>query len=149
TMFQCVRRTSPIIAIITFLAPTAIFAQESLTNASVTGRLLDPSGAVVANVTVTALQVATNQGRTAETDSQGRFRFSYLPVGQYRKGAKSRGFAQAIQDVNLTVGAAFDVTLKFSLSAAATSVEVTGQPPVIETERSQIGETVSPAEIAN
>src|SRR5262249_34562022 len=127
--------------------PIAVFAQQSLTSASVAGRLLDPSGAVVPNATVTALQLATNQSRAAETDSQGRFHFSYLPVGQYRISAQGSGFAETTQIVELTVGAAFDVTLNFALSQAATSVQVTAQPPMIETERSQIGQTVSQSEI--
>lgn len=148
-MFRFVRCAFPIIAVSLLLLPITIYAQELLTNASVTGRLFDPSGAVVPDAAVTAVQLATNQTHDAKTDNQGRFRFSYLPPGQYRVTAQASGFTEAVQVVELTAGAAFDVTLKFSLSQAATSVQVTTQPPIIETERSQISETVSQSEISH
>lgn len=123
-------------------------AQETLTNASVTGRVLDPSGAAVPRTAVTALEIATNQTRSAQTDEQGRFRFPYLPVGQYRISAQSGGFAETAKEVQLTVGAAFDVTLQLSIHAAAT-VQVTAETPVLEADRSQVGETVLQNEVTN
>jgi len=53
------------------------------------------------------------------------------------------------RQVQLSVGAAFDLTLEVSVSQATTNVQVTAQPPVIETDRSQVSETVSQSEAAN
>ena len=124
-------------------------AQEGLTTASVTGRVLDPSGAVVPHVTVNALQIATNQAYSAQTDAQGRFRLPYLPVGQYRLRTQTPGFAETVRDVQLTVGSAFDVTLQLAISASNSSVQVNAESPVLEVDRSQIGETVQQAEVQN
>ena len=132
-----------------FVLPTLLVAQESLTTGSVTGRVLDPRHAVISHATLSATELATNQSYTAETDAQGRFRFAYLPVGLYRISAQANGFARATQQVQLTVGAAFDLTLQLSISGATANVEITAQPPVIETDRSQIGETVNQSEITN
>jgi hypothetical protein len=131
------------------ILPTLVRAQESMTHASVTGRVLDPSGAVVSHSTVTATELATNQTSTTQTDEQGRFRFPYLSVGTYRLSTKPDGFAETARQIQLTVGAAFDLTLQLSMSQATANVQVTAQPPVIETDRSQIGETVSQTEAAN
>ena len=120
-----------------------------MTHASVTGRVLDPSGAVVSHSTVTATELATNQTSTTQTDEQGRFRFPYLSVGTYRLSTKPDGFAETARQIQLTVGAAFDLTLQLSMSQATANVLVTAQPPVIETDRSQISETVSQTEAAN
>ena len=120
-----------------------------MTHASVTGRVLDPSGAVVSHSTVTATELATNQTSTTQTDEQGRFRFPYLSVGTYRLSTKPDGFAETARQIQLTVGAAFDLTLQLSVSQATANVLVTAQPPVIETDRSQISETVSQTEAAN
>jgi hypothetical protein len=132
-----------------FFASTAIRAQETLTNASVTGRVLDPSGAVVSHAAIRALAIATNQSYTVQTDGQGRFRLPYLPVGRYRISAQADGFSEASREVQLSIGSAFDITLQLSLSTADTSVQVTGQPPVLEENRSQISQTVLQPEIAN
>jgi Carboxypeptidase regulatory-like domain/TonB dependent receptor len=131
------------------ILPTLLRAQESMTHASVTGRVLDPSGAVVSHSTVTATELATNQTSTTQTDEQGRFRFPYLSVGTYRISTKPDGFTETARQIQLTVGAAFDLTLQLSMSQATANVLVTAQPPVIETDRSQIGETVSQTEAAN
>ena len=132
-----------------FASSCGVFAQESLTTASVTGRVLDPSGAAVPRIFVQALQIATNQVYTAPTDAQGRFRLPYLPVGQYRISTQTAGFAETVREVQLTVGSAFDVTLQLALSASTTSVQVNAEAPVLEVDRSQIGETVQQAEVQN
>ena len=54
---------------------TPVFGQQVITDGSISGRVTDPSGAVVPAAQVTARQTDTNQTFTAQTDSGGRFRF--------------------------------------------------------------------------
>lgn len=122
-------------------------AQETLTTASLTGRVMDSSGAVVPNAIVKALAQATNQSYAATTDSQGRFRISFLPVGAYLLATQPTGFALTQKHVVLTVGGAFDVTLQVGVESASSSVDVTGQAAVLEENRSQISETVLQDEV--
>ncbi|GGG73176.1 TonB-dependent receptor [Edaphobacter dinghuensis] len=124
-------------------------AQETLTNASVTGRVLDPSGSVVAHASVKAVAAATNQAYTVETDGQGRFRLPYLPVGEYRIDVVASGFAENARTLQLTVGSAFDITFQLSVATASTNIQVTEEPPVIEENRSQIAQTVLQPEVNN
>jgi len=129
--------------------PIFAFGQETLTTASVTGRVLDQSGAAIPQSKVTALALATNQSHIVQTDNQGRFRLPFLPVGTYRVSAEANGFARFTREVELTVGAAFDVTLQVSIDSANTSVNVAAQAPVLEENRSQISETVLQSEVNN
>jgi hypothetical protein len=124
-------------------------AQETLTAASVTGRVLDPSGAALPHASISALQSATHESYTTQADAQGRFRLPYLPVGMYRISAQANGFQEAVTQVQLSIGAAFDLTLRLALLQATSSVQVSAQPPVVETNRSQISETVDQSEAAN
>jgi hypothetical protein len=124
-------------------------AQDTLTTASVTGRVLDPSGAAIRRANVNVLELATNQTRAVQTDNQGRFRVPFLPVGTYRFTTEPSGFAAASQEIQLTVGSAFDLTLQVSMGQTSTSVNVSDQAPVLEQNRSQISETISQAEINN
>jgi hypothetical protein len=149
-MFNLRRAFAAFFLILTMtLLPALLRAQESLTNASVTGRVLDASGAVMPGATVQATEFATNQTTTTRTDGQGRFRFPYLHVGTYRISTQASGFAEITRQVQLTVGAAFDLTLQLSLSEATTNVQVTSQAPVIEQDRSQVGGTVLQVEATN
>lgn len=131
----------------TFPLAAPLTAQEALTTSSVSGRVLDPSGAVVAGASIRARQAATNQDYTSRSDAQGRFRLPFLPSGDYRLTAQSSGFAVSGQEVRLTVGSDFDVTLRLALAEANSSVQVSAEPPVIEAGRSQIAETVQQAEV--
>lgn len=58
-----------------------VFAQESVNYASISGRVADPSGAVVQGAKITARQTETNLSSAAITDNEGRFRFPYLGIG--------------------------------------------------------------------
>src|ERR1700748_1527754 len=147
-MLRLRRVFSPFAVTLLLVLTTLLSAQETLTNASITGRVLDPSGAVVARTTITAIQVATNQSYAVQPGSQGPSRLPYLPVGEYQISAHADGFAKISRQVQLTVGSAFDITLQLRLSTE-TNIQVTGEPPVIEDNRSQISETVLQPEIAN
>ncbi|HXI25058.1 MAG TPA: carboxypeptidase-like regulatory domain-containing protein, partial [Pyrinomonadaceae bacterium] len=121
-------------------------AQQNVTSASLSGDVADANGARVAGATVTATQLETNQQRTTNSDRDGRFRFPYLPVGNYRVTVDAPGFATAPQQVTLTVGQTLSVSIKLNVSGVAESVAV-NDVPAIETVRTQLSETIRPAEI--
>ena len=129
--------------------PISASAQETVNYASVSGRVTDPQGAVVAGASVSARQTEINISRVATTDAEGRFRFPYLRLGPYEIIVSSPGFAGATRRLNLTVGAAFDLPIAVRLEALAESVTVTGTATVLESARSQIAGTVSQAEVAS
>jgi outer membrane receptor protein involved in Fe transport len=124
-------------------------AQQTIDNAALTGRVADTTGAAIANAEVTATQLSTNQEKHVRTDSQGRFRLLYLAVGQYDLTVSQTGFSDARRHLELTVGSAFDIAVTLSVGAASATVDVTGQAPVVEANRSQISETVLQNEIAS
>ena len=125
----------------------AAVAQQSVGYASVSGRVLDPSGAVVPGAQVTARQTQTNLTGTTITDQDGRFRFPYLRVGPYQITISHLGFKAATRLVTLTVGAAFELPVTLTIGTVDASVSVTGEITVLEAARSQIAGTVSQAEV--
>ncbi|MBS1815982.1 MAG: TonB-dependent receptor [Acidobacteria bacterium] len=139
-------RIAPI-ALAMVIAPCAAYAQGSVINASVTGRVVDPSGALVPHARVTATSAATHQVYAVVTDKRGRFRLPFLPAGTYAFLAQAAGFTAEAQQMHLSVGAAFDVTLHLSVGAQRASVNVAAHAPVLEEDRSQISETISQAEV--
>ena len=122
-------------------------AQESINFASVSGRVSDPSSAVVQGASVTAKQVDTNVVATTKTDSEGRFRFPYLKIGLYEIRVQQQGFADSVRSITLGVGAAFEIPITLGLSASETNVVVDSQTAFLETARSQIAGTVSQVEV--
>ena len=127
----------------------SLAAQESINNASIGGRVTDPSGAAVPKASVEARQVETNLVTTIATDNEGRFRFPYLPVGHYEVKVTKAGFAVAVRKMTLTVGAAFQLPIALRIASAQESVDVNSEAEVIETARTQIAGTISRNEVDN
>ena len=95
-----------------------VSAQQSVDYASVSGRVTDPSGAVVPGAQSPPGTHRTNVTGTTVTDQEGRFRFPYLRVGTVRdRPCSQQGFQDTTRQLTLTVGAAFE--LPVSLASAA------------------------------
>src|SRR4029434_3129118 len=62
-----------------FAFGTPMWAQQRGT-AGIHGRVVDSQGGVIAGASITAVQVATNQARTAVANTEGQFLFAVLPV---------------------------------------------------------------------
>ena len=120
-------------------------AQETVSRASLGGRVTDASGAVVRGAEVRLREVQTNQEFDAASDGGGRFRFPFLAVGTYEMTVAEAGFGTERRPVTLTVGAAFDLSVTLR-PGTAEEVDVAYAAPVLEAARSEIAETVSPTE---
>ena len=86
-------------------------AQQSVDLASIGGRVVDPSGAVVRGAEVTARHLDTNVTARTATGADGRFRFPYLKIGPYIVTVRQPGFRDAAQSLTLSAGAAFGLWL--------------------------------------
>src|SRR5216683_6422627 len=60
----------------------------------ITGTITDPSGASVPNATVTITNSGTGASQTTTTSSDGSYRFSLVPPGQYVIHVKAASFAE-------------------------------------------------------
>jgi hypothetical protein len=122
-------------------------AQETINYGSVSGRVTDVSGGVIADAQVTGRHTLTNVSTTATTDQAGRFRFAYLRVGPYEFTVRANGFAPATRALTVTAGSAFDLPVALAVGAIETSVTVTADATLLEAARSQITSTVTEAEV--
>ncbi|HVG28758.1 MAG TPA: TonB-dependent receptor [Pyrinomonadaceae bacterium] len=122
-------------------------AQQTITSATLSGRVEDSNGAGVGGAGVRATNLETNQTREATSDAEGRYRFAYLPVGTYRLAVERAGFAPLDKQITLSVGQALDVPLKLSVAGLTESALIVNDAPVVETVRTQVAETVRPREI--
>lgn len=67
------------------------------TAGAISGVVSDQQGAVVANATVNARNIGTNESRSATTDSEGRYRFPNLSIGNYEITVQANGFAKYVR----------------------------------------------------
>jgi outer membrane receptor protein involved in Fe transport len=140
-------RISLAFALVACLAmPT--WAQQTVDVASISGRVVDDSGAVVPGAQVAATRRDTNIVATAITDTEGRFRFPYLKIGVYDIVASLSGFRDASRQLTLTAGAAYELPLVLAVGGLESTVTVSADTAVLEAARSQIAATVSDTEVA-
>jgi Carboxypeptidase regulatory-like domain/TonB dependent receptor len=130
-----------------FLVPFSAFAQGSA--ASLSGRVLDESGAALPGVSVTVTNTATGVTRTTVTEADGTYRFPSLQAGTYDVVADLSGFGSVEAKgvvLNVARQREFDLTLK--QAAIKESITVTADAPLIASEPA-IGTTVSQEELEN
>lgn len=130
-------------------SPTQTFAQQTVTSATLSGRVEDTTGAGVRGATVTVVSLATNQSQTAVTDMEGRYRFAYLPVGTYQLKIEQGGFSTLTRELTLSVGQALVLPVRLSVAGVSARVDVASDAPIIETARAQVSETILPREVDN
>ena len=146
-LLQTISRAACLVAFLALSSClSATFAQQTVTSASLSGRVVDMNGAAVGGATVTTTNLETNQQQTTTSDAEGRYRFAYLSVGTYKLMATAPGFAMFGQQLTLTVGQALDVPLRLDVAGVAESIRVE-DIPIIETIRTQVAETIRPREI--
>ncbi|HEY0385664.1 MAG TPA: TonB-dependent receptor, partial [Pyrinomonadaceae bacterium] len=122
-------------------------AQQTITSATLSGRIEDVNGAAVQDATLTVRNLENNQRVVTTSDEAGRYRFSYLAVGSYELTVEHAGFSSISEHLTLTVGQALEVPLRMSVESLAANVQVTTGVPAIETARTQVAETIVPREI--
>ncbi len=98
-------------------------AQSVGNSGSVSGTVLDSSGAVVANATVEIHNPVSGFSRSASTDSAGKFGLNNVPFNPYHLSVTAQGFATYAQDLDLR--SSVPLTLKISLQVAGSSTTVT------------------------
>src|SRR4051794_14881678 len=98
---------------------------QSIGNAgSVTGSIVDPTGAVVPDVTVEISNPVTQYVRTTTSDNAGRFNFANVPNNRYHLTASRSGFATYSQDVDVRSNVPIALNVSLGLSGSQTTVHV-------------------------
>jgi hypothetical protein len=126
------------------LATSAAHAQGVGSSGEITGTVTDASGAVLPRVTVNVVDTQTGLKRTAMTSGTGQYRVVGLSPATYDVSVEMHGFATEIRrEVTIAIGQTVTSDFKMKPSQVATVVEVTDQPPVVETERGSQADRIS------
>lgn len=132
------------ILICLLLAGGIAFAQGIGASGDITGNVADPSGAVLPNATVTATDAARGTKRTVNSDSTGHYEITGLLPAIYEVSAAHNGFQTAIQkNVVVSVGQTSTLDFHMKIAGGSESVEVTTEPPAVDTERGHQAETIN------
>ena len=113
-----------------------VFAQGIGASGDIRGTVTDPSGAVVTGANVTATDIAKGIKHTVATDANGQYRLTGLQPATYSLSVSKSGFqSELAKNVVVNVGQTSTVDFPMKVSQVSEQVEVTAEPPVVETER--------------
>src|SRR5436309_11726524 len=82
---------------------------------TISGHVLDSSGAAVPGAKVQATNLATNEATTATADSSGAYTIPFLRPGNYKIAASAAGFKQSLREnvvLEAAKAAGVDMTLE-------------------------------------
>ncbi len=130
-------------AAVTVFTAAALLPSQTAGTASIQGVVTDDSGAVIPNVPVTAINMATHVKHVALSDGLGLYSFPNIPIGSYSIDASARGFSNYHQSgITLDVGSSIAVNIALKVGAEAQTVEVQAQGLQLQTEDSTLKQTV-------
>ena len=110
---------------------------------SIEGTVTDPLGAVVADATVAATNVATGVETARKTTDAGFFVLPLLTAGEYTVTVKAAGFETLTQaHVIVDALAIVPVNPKLKIGMATQSITVEDQPTLLKAEDAVLGSSI-------
>jgi len=130
-----------LLAIAAFVCSSAVLFGQTT---SLTGTVMDPSGAVIPGATVSVVNSETGAQRDASADAQGRYTIPQLQPGTYKLTARAGGFSDVVIDrVELLVNQPATLSITFEkVGATKTTVEVADAATQVNTTDASLGNAV-------
>jgi hypothetical protein len=129
-----------------FLNVASLFGQTTF--GSITGTVTDNTGAVIPGASVTIRNEGTGVERSVLTTSSGVYVIPNLDLGTYSVRVEKQGFAAyRAGSLQLNANQVIDVDAQLTISTAASSVEVVGAAPTINTQTPTLNNVTTPTEL--
>jgi len=121
-----------LITVAALVLPGMLWAQ-STTNGAISGTVSDSSGAVLPNITVNLKSVEKGFTNTTKTNSQGFYQFPLLEPAVYSITISAPSFKTVTSTTTVSVGENNVLNLKLEVGSTGTTVEVSGEAPLLQT----------------
>jgi carboxypeptidase family protein len=129
-----------------FFMPAHAAAQAAV--GALVGNIRDASGGAVPGATITAIEVRTNISRTAVSNETGNYAFTNLASGVYRVEGELVGFRKFVREgVEVNVNTTVRVDIALLIGDLKESVMVTGEAPILQTDRTDTGRIIQSEQI--
>ncbi len=116
------------------------FAQTATT--SLRGVVKDPSGALVPNATVTALDKSVDKTFTATTNASGAYEFPQIAPAKYLLTVTAQGLGTQSKTAELLVNQPATIDFKLSMEANQVTVDVSASAQTLNTTDASMGNSV-------
>jgi hypothetical protein len=139
---RLITKAGILLAILIFATGLKVQAQ-AVSVASVSGRVVDSSGAVVSGAQVKITAASTNRVYSAVTGSDGLYSFPSLSIGAYALEVSAPGFQTYVQKgISLQVNEAAQMNVTLKVGAISDKVEVEADVNMVQTQQNSISQVV-------
>jgi len=145
---QRTRWLFPLVVLTLFFLGTTRFGFGQAVSGSIFGTVTDPSRASVPGAAVTIWDLDRGINYQLKTNPDANYIQTHLLAGHYRVTIEAPGFETFIADAVVEVDTATRVDARLVVGKAATTVSVTGETPILKTDRAELSETLSTNELA-
>ena len=129
-------------------AVPCVFAQ--MNTGDITGRVSDPTGAIIAGAEVVAVNIDTQQSFHGTTNEAGQYLLTGLPPGAYKLTAGATGFRQSMADrVSLNLNEHLRQDFSLELGDERETVVVQAAPGLVQTESAEIKDVIQNQQVAD
>lgn len=136
-------------ALLVISAALPAFAQNAALG-NIAGTVKDSSGAVISGVTVLVKNTDTGSVRALTTDGSGNYTATFLQPGQYEVVIGGGSFSTLDQkNISLTVGSTLMIDATLKPASVTDNVVVTSDAPLIETDKTEVSQTVDANLVSN
>lgn len=134
-----------IVAMLLGMAP-GVWGQE---NATINGTVLDSTGAVVPNATISLTNPATGQTRQTVSNGTGAYRFANLGIGTYTLSVTASGFQKYSKTgIVMNVAQTLEENVTLAVGNTSQSVTVAADALQVQTETSELSTLISGQQVS-
>jgi Carboxypeptidase regulatory-like domain len=137
-----------VLIVLVALVLPGVLAAQSTTNGAISGTITDASGAVLPDITVNLRSTEKGFTNSTKTNGQGFYQFPLLEPGTYAITISATSFKTSTVTTTVSVGSTSIVNTKLEVGSAGTTVEVTSQAELLQTETAEVSTTFNAREIA-
>src|SRR3954463_2374245 len=146
------RRVLAFLTLVTLFAFTTPWAfSQGIVTGSLSGTVVDQSGAAVSGASVIATESQTNRTMTAKTNAQGAWQIPQVPPGIYNIKINAANF-EGVQYQSVQVNVGRDTSngiAKLKVGGEQQTVTVEGAAPLVESNSIQVQNTFTSRQTAD
>ena len=126
-----------------FLLGSAVFLRAQSSDASLAGRISDPSHALISDAKIAAVSEGTSVRYETASDSSGEYYLGNLPPGDYRIEVEKTGFKKLVKQDVLHVQDALALDFEMTVGESSQTVNVEAGAPLVNTESGTVSTVVA------
>jgi hypothetical protein len=123
---------------------------QAQTTSTIQGTVTDKQSLAVSGAELKLSGDTLGTSRTTASDSNGGYQFQNIPAGVYTLTVTHAGFAtNSLKDLDVTINRTLTFNIQLEIGRVDEIVNVSAEPPLLETNSSSTGSTILPQDIGN